>query len=563
MLSRAQREKFFPLFKQHGMEKKDKKPMTVSEFLSWSFQSKKTEHVKKKEEKEILEQIFHLILEKSPSSTKWSLSSWKIFLEDLCAQKNRISKEKQENKEDLFESSKFNKIHFGDLSEGLYTNVDFVYILGWTDPALKNEKQKNVLSESERFKLSEELGFPLSLKSTTKKEFEWLWLMEKKWKELILSYPETNFFGQVQAPHRLWIKGVSLLKQKSKTKKDLGSLHLKTNQKDKLSRPFSLNQSSKPLFSLFPGNEEQKREERKREIEEGVKRDCGKTKRPPFGLKKIFSPSFFVTTRDLELFDHCPFVYAASKLFQLKAPPSSKAEIDPRSQSQLLSRFFFSLSEEKAIHSIDIEQALEKAREDRKKERNFEKSMDPRLWPLFKGLYQEMGERFLKDKEQWQRGFTPLSFSKSPLELKFHWDLEKEKFFPYHEKKSSVTKKKKLLIQSRIHAVKGFLDEEKKSHKFFLFEWTSSSKAINSYKSWIKKDVLHLPLSVYILQNLETSLPPGEIVAAYYFYPFKPSLGPKKGLFFKEAFLSDLFQKRQRTNQSLLEKKGNKQISMR
>ena len=508
---------FFHHF-NHALEGKS---LSQREFFIWAFDKRRGRFVKTPFEENIFKLLERLFLKESLSSFSLPLKAWVYILEDICSRNSFSSselffpsKEKSSLKESYEIKSLQDKIYICDLAYGANLDSKYIYVLGLKDSQLRGKELRSLIPSQDLMRLSEELGFPVDIHSSLSHEFSLFWLMEKKFDELILSYPMTNFQGQVEVPSRAWIKGTQVLNRDFKTIDTPETAFSDESREIFLQRDLEINNTSAMET-----------------VKECIQRDKGEKEPEKFGRDLILKSSLDI--RDIESYEYCPFIFAAEKLFKLKKPLHLQKEINPLMKHRFLSRLFKKLEtealEKKTLDKENLELEKESIDQDLmaliEACRIQEEShwIDERIWPVIKTKFKRFAKDFLVQKESWENQFSKPLLSKDFFTWEVFFDYEKAQFLNFSHKKT-------LKLKSNLSSVRGFYDKELKSYKYILVHFTMSSRLNTNYKSWTKNHFFHLPLSSYLIQEALTPLPQGQVIGAFYFNPLQGSL-VRKGFF--------------------------------
>ncbi len=345
-------------------------------------------------------------------------------------------------------------IECADVVSGDFVDRSHVYILGVTDEGLRQIVKVGAL-QSELRSLEAQTGFKLGELEPKKREFMLNWILHQKKLVAVVSFPETDFEGNYQAPSRLWLRG----KQKSgEHTETLSSFEMgvwDTNQirfeEDKLQPPLE----SLSFHTL--------------KVEKG---DVDYSNIPEVALPSL-------SASGIEDYLNCPFIFFAKKCLKLVDQPYADLDLDRMSRGKLIHAILAEVLKRRESDSNaidDIENIIQLAL----KSENIT-LVDERQKKQIQNVYQKLVERFLKFEDSWMKQFEKPS--RRYLEEPFDVFLD--------------IKNWKLLEEETDDAIRirGRLDRlDVYGEQAILIDYKSSTTSHYQYPKWIEKFEIQLLL---------------------------------------------------------------------
>ena len=448
------------------------------------------------------------ILSECPESLSLPVHRWMAYLEQVLARVEvRISDGDPEG------------VSCIRLSSAENSPARKMILLGLTESALKKSLSTSILY-SDLWSLSQEFGFHLASEDQAQLEFESRWLIEAGDRELILSFPETDFNGAAQAPSWLWVKG-------SRDKGEAVNVTLPSVTRwDEIQKGGITAVASERAWSVSEVAT----------FARSTAEDFFDEPLTPYaqGLVDSLSPS------KIEAYLECPFIFAAKHLFKLADDSELDLEIDPLRRGSLMHAVFGGLTAEPMRFDLsddEIASLVETARDEAKIQ-----FADPRLWPPLKARHVDLARRFLAFERDYRAKFPEVKTVQR--EFKVEGFLQ-----PSTGRLSVEPSDGALKFSGRIDRI-----DEDSSKNIALFDYKSSAGSLKQFGSWIPNNKVQLLLYSLAIEGGLTELKPRPVMAALY-YVSRP-LGRDTGFMVEdgEQKLFEITNKRKR-NRITIEKK--------
>ena len=363
---------------------------------------------------------------------------------------------------------------------------DRMIILGLTESALRSGADTNVLF-ADVLSLAANYGVYLPHEDRGKLEFEVRWLVEGSGRELLLTVPETDFGGAIQAPAWLWVKGAATIDKASAPR---------PTRWDELQR------ASPQAIARERGWTP----ERAALLQDSILEDLAIKPLPKFGAGLPLR----LSASAIEDYLKCPFIFAVKRLFGLSDLPNLDLDVDASARGRLMHALFERLAQEpfrSDRSSEEVAFALDQARDSVGTE-----LADERLWPSVRARHVELGRRFLAHEQVWRTGFpqTKTAGTEVAVEgfvLASTGELSREA--PVDEAGAPLP----------AYPFRGFIDRVDFDDQGFaaILDYKSSAFDLGSFGSWLQKDRLQLVLYAAAFERGLTPLAARPVAnAAYY-----------------------------------------------
>ena len=347
----------------------------------------------------------------------------------------------------------------------------YVFILGLTEEALE-ETSLFVSNESED--ILEDLGFPIAVASSKRKESSLLWFLQSShYKELYLSCHSYDFKGDIQTVSLLYMLSDKLFSAKKTDILDLVSWDYKIKQK-----ALSEVLSDKP-------------EEQKQALKQAFK---NKTQLI-FPYDKIH-----LSANGIKTYRECPFKYAGKNLFFAPEKPAVQREISPLYKGHLAHKLFERVLTEYPDLKMTREQVNQFV-EDIPYEH--EMLIHKKQWLLMKEYLKRILKEFLSHEEKQRKKFPHLKPVAFEAKLKAFWNQEKGE-----------------LSHQGDYVFKGSLDRvdrDEKTKQYALRDYKASVNQFTNISSWLNSEELQLTFYAQALEKgLVENLPASQLSALFY-----------------------------------------------
>jgi RecB family exonuclease len=422
-----------------------------------------------------VESLYRRLFAECPQVTCFRLRRWLQYFEQLAA---KVECRLRDGEPD--------GISCINLSSAETSPAAAMIVLGLTESALRKNGGTAVLF-SDIASLTARFGFRLASEDQAKLEFEARWVTENSGRALVLSVPETDFAGAVQAPSWLWVRGAreqGVHKELSLPRETRWDLIQKANQTANL-RAAALERAWSSTHTEY--------------LERSLREDMGLTPLENFGrdLVKSLSPSKIETYLD------CPFVFAAKYLFGLSDVADLDLEVDPSRRGSLMHKIFEMLTRE-PFKTEYAEGELEAVVDEAQSASDMELA-DPRLWPPLKARYVDLARRFVQFEKEYRAKFPELKTVAREFDVAGHMRISTGELIRDAEPGS-------LRFSGRIDRV----DSDASGHLEIL-DYKSSKNGLYQFGSWIKNNQIQLLLYAMAVEKGLTAWTPKPVLAALYY----------------------------------------------
>lgn len=357
-------------------------------------------------------------------------------------------------------------IKFLNMASAEATSLTHKIYLGLTESQV--EKTNFSLISAGEIQSLARIGFYLPHPEDNHIDFDLRWSSSLSAQEQVFLYPETDFMGSVQRSCSFWVE----------LEKKYGLLQTPSE----LLAGFS--QSSRPgansVLSEIHGNQ-------------FLGLDISQVK---------------LSASSIEDYLHCPFVFAAKRVFRLLDEPIVDLQADPRSLGSLDHAILERLSPVGDLRDFsdeDLDQLFEQIRVELDL-----KFFDQSIWDLVKIRKLKMARHFLKTEQKIRDEVVGLK----PLFREYSFEVQIEG----------------VQFRGKIDRV-----DQVGTDRVWIYDYKSSTSGLSAFKSWVEKDQLQM---LIYAEALRTS--GYQVQAAHYFDLKKMKL--LKGFAVDEKENSDLFQ---------------------
>ncbi len=403
----------------------DSEPLSRDQFVAWAL------GLWKKEPTESLNRFFQDFFSDCPASLQLELGAWIEVLERIAA-KSEIE----------IEAADASGIQLLSLEAAELADCEVLFVLGATESSLRRVLGTG-LSTRDVEKIHQDLGFMLSSPDCSDQEWQARWILEKPGINAFLSFSESDFQGDAQAPSRLWLecarqmgKDSSQLDPLGLTRWDWIQLHAQKHHADR------------------------------EVLLQSVEQDLGLQALPSFAADYSFS----LSASQLENYNECPFVFAANKLFGLSDLPNIDLDLDHMTKGKIAHALLEVLLTE-PIRFDPSESELEGLIESCLKSEKIIMG-EPKLKPLFMKKYKKLAYDFLAFEKAWREKFPLTKTVAKEASINGNWSLKQKRLVPENQPEGP--------------AFKGFIDriDEGKDQSLVLIDYKSSGAGLRNIKSW-------------------------------------------------------------------------------
>jgi len=338
----------------------------------------------------------------------------------------------------------------------------YIFILGLDEDSLQITSSGS-LSQKDRDRLLLDLGFVLSDLHPRTKEYSLLWFLQSsQLKEVFLSFASTDFIGTELAPSLFYILSDHLFKIEANPDVEGAFWDTKRQQK---SLDAILSQHSKDVVC-------------------GIKQYYKRQDKPiPYYHKENMT----LAGNKLQLFDACPFKYAAKYLFYVDDLSALEYEMSPLDVGLVVHKLFFVLLKEKSldINQKKIKEIIDQFKPD---EKNL---LGMKQWQVNQKYLIHLSMEFLQ-KEREKRQDLPHIL---PIEL------EKEFTAYWNKSKSTLDHTGDYLFKGRIDRI----DYNRETESYLVIDYKPSADSVTHITSWLNKNAKALQMPIYA-QAIERGL---------------------------------------------------------
>lgn len=416
------------------------------------------------------ERIWQDLLAQTPVDFKMQRTTWLGLLESRCS--------KIEIKTQQANSS---GIKLLKLSESDSLKLQKRIFLGLCESNFK--KNSHFLLQAQDInRLGWDFGFFLDHPEYNHLNFELAWVLTNPADEEHLLFPATDFSGQVDAPHPLWLK--------------YGGNH-------------ELNLPEATRFDELQSECQL--------ITEKMRRDLGEVETVNISQRQIRSLSI----SKIQRMRNCAFQYSAENDFNLLDFYVRDLDLDPRQKGSLQHKIFEKLINEKPIDKWTDAEIL-KLIDDVYNENNLEFRQGV-FRDIDRNRMFKLAKKFLEFEIDYAEQFRQVKVESTELKFSFYYQISRKIF----------TQEKPLNTPEDFILISGAIDRIDTTDSFrIILDYKPSWSAERTYSSWFKGNFLQLAFYAWVIdkgfaisghsQNLQK--PVGGILT-YTYQPFNRSRG--------------------------------------
>ncbi len=466
-----------------AMEKKYQKSVAeddrflFDEFLAWS-----SSYWPNGQNSEPLSRMLKKLFQECPLQTTRSVRGWLDYLESLVAKE-----------EVLIEGQNASGIYCLNLQDGEWVHVEVRFFIGLSAQALRSQDSVGLLYQDVE-KIGRDLGYFLPWPDRAQMEFDCLWLLQTPAKWTQLSVSSTDFSGSPEAPSLVWLL----------------SAFSNNREVERLSEAFPTRWDEIQQSELSQiGNLRQWPENFARTLETSILRDLGEHPFDAFGEDVTFS----LSASQVESYLDCPFKFAASKLLRLTDEAVVDLDIDAMSSGRLLHKLFELLTAP-PFRSNWSDQELNLLLDRLPVEADVPLA-DKRLWRMRNQFYLDLSRRFLAFEKNLRDQFPELETVGREVRFDTLWSPSSGCLV--------TTADDGIPFRGSIDRV----DRDQSGH-YAVVDYKTSDNGLTYHRSWVNNSELQLALYGMAVESGLTSLPAGEVIAA--FYHFAKGMRREKGM---------------------------------
>jgi len=443
----------------------------VRDFLVWAMQSWRSGRPTER-----LLHLLQIVGQEVPVHVALPAVEWLSYLEGLLARREMSLTPAHEA-----------GVACVSLSSANWLEVSHAVIMNLCENDLRY-LQTSQVSTGEALKIFNDTGFALSSVDRQELEFELLWLWERPWTELQLSFAETDFSGSVLTPSRLWMWS--------------GIVHQKWQKTPQVAQSTRWDEIQRLDFEGWARARDLEMTEEGRlwsqRLALGLKRDVDasvSTWKPLENLR--------ISASSLERYFECPFVFAAQRLFKLLDQPLLDLDLDQRTRGQLL----HSLLEELLREPMRLDRTTEEisALVDEVRLKSDLRLGEEALWPAVRAQHIRLVQMFLEMEREMRARFGSARTLSVETEFNCNWDLQTGG--PVEAGHSTP-----IQLAGRIDRV-----DVDSAGRYALIDYKASAANVRNWASWLQAHDLQMPLYAMLLESGLTAHPASPVAAANFY----------------------------------------------
>lgn len=434
-------------------------------FVAWSLAG-----LPESADRDRVEALFKRLFQECSEITRLKVQRWLTYIEELAG---KI--------ETLVEPGRADGIACINLVSAENSPATHMILMGLTESAMRQGGETAILF-ADILSLAASYGFHLQASDLARLEFEARWVVENTSRCLILSVPETDFDGGVQAPAWLWVKGAREAGFK-------GEISVPA-----LTRWDEVQRTSFSWMATDRGWGSPRAEVALASLEA----DLGLRPLPSFSGDLVQS----LSASRIEDYLTCPFIFAAKYLFRLTDIPHLDLEVDPRTRGSLVHALFERLTREPMRFDYEpkeLEDLVDLARE-----QAAIRVYDERLWPSVRQKYVVLARRFLAFEQEWRERFPRTKTLGREVEVRGFLDSATGDL-------TTESAPGRLGFRGSVDRVD--IDDQGYAA---VIDYKPTDRA-GQFSSWIKNDSLQLLLYSIALESGLTTHQVKEVVSAVYY----------------------------------------------
>ncbi|OQW47278.1 MAG: hypothetical protein A4S09_15910 [Proteobacteria bacterium SG_bin7] len=230
---------------------------------------------------ELIERLFSEILKDVPTDLILDKQNWISYLGELT--RSIDLPEQAKSQEGIYLENYFSAEHL---------SVSHVYFLNVTDSQFRKARRTSILDEDLK-SLSRTLGFSLVVNDPNIPEYTAKWILSKDFSRNILSYADSDFSGQPEAPSFFWLQGA-------------------------IANNFDPKKITEPGKTVWDS------------LQESMTLTNG------LDIEKNFDGAIHLSATALSNYNRCPFIFYAENLLRLEVPEGVDFDLGYRDLGQLL-----------------------------------------------------------------------------------------------------------------------------------------------------------------------------------------------------------------------------------
>lgn len=391
-----------------------------------------------------IEVVLQKMVEDSGSGLKLSFAAWVRYFELMAARTEILDR-----------PGASQGIQALSLTSIGWLAAKHIWVMGLTEENLKTFEASG-LTMAETLSLGAQLGFALPAPDRNQKEVEARWLLDRRGLDIYLSTAATDFMGSAQAASLLWLKA-------------------------------SIDQHISHDLLQVPG------ETRMREIQQTYENQpVSWQKYAPVGTLQL-------SASQIERYLKCPFMFAAERVFRLKAEPPLDLDMDAMTKGLIQHALFEILSTEPMRFDWTIDELATVVESLKDRAQMGEQA----FWPVFKQKYIQMGRQFVEFERQWREQFPQNQILARELSFEGVWNLDEHRFMPSGPG---------VVMKGRIDRVDG----DANGH-LIVIDYKSSGARYHHWQKWLEHGELQMALYACALEDGITALKTSKVVGAFYY----------------------------------------------
>ncbi len=437
---------------------------SLQEFLPWAlrFWNANSEPAR-------LLSLLQVTGQEVPRETSLLPAQWLSYIEGLLARREMSLRPANES-----------GVWCISLTSANWLEVDHAVILNMSEGALRQVSTSQI-SASEAQKIFTDTGFALASPDRQELEFEFLWLLERPWRELHLSFAATDFSGSVLTPSRLWMWTAIVGGRYEKNPRAPDDTRW-----DEIQRQTP---ATVAALRAWPT-------ERAAGVDFGLRRDTD-----PLLTSWKPVPEVCVSASSLKSYLECSFKFAAERLLKLNDDPALDLDLDRRTRGNLLHAVVEALLTEPPRWDWSEAELLTLVEQARTAQEI--RVGDERLWPAVRAQHVHFAGMFLRFERDWRERFPQTRTIGRETQFVCYWDFEKG------EPTSAVTP---IMLSGRLDRI-----DCDSQGRYALIDYKASSQGLTNWDRWIVKRELQMALYAMLLESGLCGVEAAPVMAANYY----------------------------------------------
>ncbi len=444
-------------------------PLPLRDYLAWALR-----HWSSDLDSPTILHLLQIVGQEVPPTLQLQPGAWLSYLEGLGARRDLS-----------LEAGQRAGIWCVSLSSANWLEVTHAVVLNLCENDLRY-LQNSQVAQGEARRLWNDTGFALAQADRQELEFELLWLMQRKWQALHLSYAESDFAGSVLTPSRLWIW--TALANEQWQKQPQAPARTRWDEIQRLSL-----EAWAQVRQLDP------------QTAKGVALGLARDENIEVSTWRSL-PQIQVSASALERYAECPFVFAAQRQLKLSDPSLLDLDMDHRTRGLLLHAILEELLQAQVVgQELRLDWTREELGDliDTVRMKAGLQLGEEQLWQAIRAQHIRLTETFLQMEREMRERLPLVRTVGLESQFQCHWDLTTGQLT---REQTSVK------ITGRMDRV----DRDSKG-RYALIDYKGSAVSTRNWSSWINQKDLQMPLYALLLESGMTELAAAPVAAANYY----------------------------------------------